>query len=463
MTPLWGTKNPSAPVGDKSGEGRRAARSLLSCTLCRVMGRLWRGMGGRRPQRRQHGLLGFTSHATCFSPALRRLQGEQPQARPTGFHESRDTSHETRLFIESRPSCRVGRQVMRDGGQARRIRGEMYEARENEWKGVFLNPETGITTYTESGFGSRFGIPHYSSVFVGKIRISPCRQSSAPEHCGNRDIGFMDVSSRRITSLGPQVSPSGGVKGERATNRETRPLTRREAQAGPGSKVFTKHKTRNTKHGFFSKHGFDGRSGRHGSGRVASRKTAARSLLSCAWWRGIGRLWRGMGGMERPEPLSAHRQHRQQGHSGFHETRDPRHGVSWARGASQREFPGFHETRNTRHETRPFFETRLLPPCGSTWVRNVRTTNSRHPDRCSCHAITVFMFTSVRHCSLKNISRSQCSITVRRFRSASRRAPFAAAPVSLRVAFAAAIARWTHAEKGQCTGSHQRGKLSLLR
>ena len=43
--------------------------------------------------------------------------------------------------------------------------------------------------------------------------------------------------------------------------------------------------------------------------------------------------------------------------SGIYETRDPRHGVSWARGASRREFRGFHETRSTRHETR-LFQTR---------------------------------------------------------------------------------------------------------
>ena len=39
-----------------------------------------------------------TNHETWFPLSLRRLQGEQPQARPTGFHESRDTRHETRLF-----------------------------------------------------------------------------------------------------------------------------------------------------------------------------------------------------------------------------------------------------------------------------------------------------------------------------------------------------------------------------
>ena len=58
------------------------------------------GMGGRRPPRRQHGLLGFhqprdTQHG--FSLFLRRLQGEQPQARPTGF--SRITSHGLYAFL----------------------------------------------------------------------------------------------------------------------------------------------------------------------------------------------------------------------------------------------------------------------------------------------------------------------------------------------------------------------------
>ena len=193
----------------------------------------------------------FTKHETRDPrPGYCQARGVS-QREFRGFHETRNTRHESRLFFESRLFCRVGRQVMREGGQARRIRGGMYEARENEWKGVYLNPETGITTYTESGFGSRFGIPHYSSVFVGKIRISPCRQSSASEHCGNRDIGFMDASRPRVTFPGPQVSPSGKVKGERATNRETQPLTRREEQAGPNSEVFTKHETRITKHGLF--------------------------------------------------------------------------------------------------------------------------------------------------------------------------------------------------------------------
>ena len=65
----------------------------------------------------------------------------------------------------------------------------------------------------------------------------------------------MDASRPRVTFPGPQVSPSGKVKGERVTNRETQPLTRREEQAGPNSEVFTKHETRIMKHGFFPTRG----------------------------------------------------------------------------------------------------------------------------------------------------------------------------------------------------------------
>ena len=97
------------------GKGPRAVRSLLSCALRSGMGRLcgaaWRGMGGRRPPRRQLGLLGFhqprdTQHGVSLS--LRRLQGEQPQARPTGF--SRITNHETRItafMLFSLLSCKL--------------------------------------------------------------------------------------------------------------------------------------------------------------------------------------------------------------------------------------------------------------------------------------------------------------------------------------------------------------------
>ena len=143
--------------------------------------------------------------------------------------------------------------------QVRRLQGGMYEARENVWKEVFLNPETRITTFSESRLGSRPGIPHNSSQFLGMIRIYPCCKSSAPAHCGNRGIDFMDVSRPRVTFPGLQVSPSGEVKGLRVTNRESRPFSRRRAKkkfvgsrsrSPRPSSFFTNHETRDTKHGF---------------------------------------------------------------------------------------------------------------------------------------------------------------------------------------------------------------------
>ncbi len=107
--PLWPFSSPWMRRAEKKRSERwlnqkpkSAARQLLSCALWCGMGRLWCGMGGRRLPFRQHGLLGFhqprdTQHG--FSLSLRRLQGEQPQPRPTGFHESRDTNHESRPFF----------------------------------------------------------------------------------------------------------------------------------------------------------------------------------------------------------------------------------------------------------------------------------------------------------------------------------------------------------------------------
>ena len=123
MTPLLGTNNPSAPVGDKSGGERRAARSLLSCALWSGMGRLWRGMGGMgRPEplsahrpHQQQGLSGFhetrdTRHETRLLPSTRRKPARIPRfSRNTAFLPSRQTAHARRR-------------------QARRLQGGRYEA-----------------------------------------------------------------------------------------------------------------------------------------------------------------------------------------------------------------------------------------------------------------------------------------------------------------------------------------------
>ena len=99
MTPLLGTKPPSAPVGDKSGGDRRAARSLLSCAL-------WRGMGRPEPlsahrPHQQQGLSGFhgsrdTNHAIWFFPVPPATSRRATPSPANGF--SRITRHETRIM-----------------------------------------------------------------------------------------------------------------------------------------------------------------------------------------------------------------------------------------------------------------------------------------------------------------------------------------------------------------------------
>ena len=111
MTPLLATKTPSEPAGNKSGGERRAARAAAfqvftkhetrdtNHGFCR--GAAWGGCGAAwaaavpRSATPPVGFSPATNHATCFPPALRRLQEEQLQARPTGF--SRITNHETRI------------------------------------------------------------------------------------------------------------------------------------------------------------------------------------------------------------------------------------------------------------------------------------------------------------------------------------------------------------------------------
>ncbi len=86
-------------------------------------GAAWRGMGGRRPPRRQHCLWGFhqprdTQHG--FSLFLRRLQGEQPRARSTGF--LRITRHESRITAFIRPPLPPSRCPRAVRRRSRRLR-----------------------------------------------------------------------------------------------------------------------------------------------------------------------------------------------------------------------------------------------------------------------------------------------------------------------------------------------------
>ena len=218
--PATPTRATASPTNGFSRNTRHETRitaftlfSLLSRALWRGIGRLWRGMGGRRPPHRQQACMIFTNHETRntqhFSPALRRLQGEQPQARPTGFHESRNTKHESRLFFRRITNlCRV-------------------------ITGFCLSN----TVFFES---LRFfcpTIPHNPSEFVGIRRIPTEPLSARSPRWQHGLLGFhQPLDTKHVFPL-----PSGDFN---------------ESNRKPGQRVFTKHETRNTNHGFFSNHGF---------------------------------------------------------------------------------------------------------------------------------------------------------------------------------------------------------------
>ncbi len=187
MTPLWGTKNPSAPVGDKSGGERRAGRAAAFQVFT-------------KPEIRdpKHGLYAF---------------------------------HESQLPYPRFPT-----------------------------------------------------ISHHFPRFPGISRPPPppppikCPRAvrlswSAARDCRPRPVAaFLRVAERHGAAMArhgrhgaPRAAvraPSAPATGPFGFSRNTRPETRdtaivwRAAQASANSEVFTKHETRNTNHGFFSKHGF---------------------------------------------------------------------------------------------------------------------------------------------------------------------------------------------------------------
>ena len=70
----------------------------------RGMGRLWRGMGGRRPPRRQHGLLGFhqprdTQHVFPLPSGDSKESNPKPDQQVFTKHETRNTNHGLYAFV----------------------------------------------------------------------------------------------------------------------------------------------------------------------------------------------------------------------------------------------------------------------------------------------------------------------------------------------------------------------------
>ncbi len=291
MTPLLGTKNPSAPVGDKSGGDRRAARSLLSCALWRGMGRLWRGMGGMgRPE---------------------PLSAQRPHQQQglSGFHKTRNTNHG---LYASLPT--VSRYFPRFPAISRPPHPpppiKCPRVVRLSWSAArTAAPRRPVAAFPRA-------VARYGAVMARHGR----RPSPAP---ATRPFLF---TRRQIFLLERTRPPNHGFHETRNTRHESRPLwpfgspwvhegwRHKKPPSGPlpppASHCFPVHHCSR----LFT-------IVRHCSPKnIVLRQfpRAARSLLSCALWRGMGRLWRGMGGRRPP--------HRQHGLSGFHETRDPRPG-----------------------------------------------------------------------------------------------------------------------------------------
>ena len=121
-----------------------------------------------------------------------------------------------------------------------------------------------------------------------------------------------------------------------------------------------------------------------------------------------------------------------------------------------------HETRDTKHgfslDTNHGLYRRAVRRGCDRFAQPTAAARAAAPVAQSLLSCSL-LFAIVRHCSLINIALSQCPRTVCSSRQSSRRASFAAAPVALRAAAVAAIARWTHPEKGQRSGSHEQGSF----
>ena len=264
-------------------------------------------------------------------------------------------------------------------------------------------------------------IPHLLALF--KDRSCPLLPTIA-RHCprlpAKKMLQAVVASQYGRGSRGPERVPRAAPRQPGCTVEQTnhepgsflaRAASRREFRG--------LHETRDTKYGFI----------RRGCTRDAQSETAAwnavhatRSLLSCALWRSMGRLWRGMGGMGgmgdpsrcfpvhdcsplftivrhcsrlfgivqqkilrlSQYPLSVltgngagkvftnhETEDKNHGLYAFHETRNTALPVHWpsdiSSGANQASQPWF--SRNTRHETRITAFYRVLRPSGGEKCR----------------------------------------------------------------------------------------------
>ena len=287
MTPLLGTKNSSAPVGDKSGGDRRAARSLLPCAA-------WGGYGAAWATRAAASLFTIVRHSSAKNIVLVQcplyVHTGNGACKVFTKHETRITAfmlftkHEIRPF-PAKPQTQAA-----------------VEQRPYHPRG-FWGHETRNTNH---GFFSPW-------VCKGRTIRNP-----RPDRRARRPVtAFLRVVVRHRASMARHGRPSSPAPATRpvgfspATKHETRfspslwPLQGEQPQARPTG--FTNHETRDTNHGLYAfhesrdtKHGMYRRSVRHGSESVTSRKTSARPPFPCARSRGLARYRAAMARHGRP-------------------------------------------------------------------------------------------------------------------------------------------------------------------
>ena len=280
------------------------------------------------PATRPVGFSPATRHATCFPPALRRLQAEQPQARPTGF--SRNTRH------ESRPLCFSSHDFPRFPGISR----------------YFPAPHP-------PGKGS-------ASRSVAAFLRVVARHGAAMARHGRRP------------SPAPATRPVGFAPAARLATRffPVPPATPRRATPSPAYGFFTNHETRNTNHGLYAfVAAFLRVVARHGAararhGRPSSPAPAARPIgfspatnhATC-----FPPALRRLQGEQPQAPANGfftnhETRDTKHGFYGFHQPRDTQHVFPLPSGDSKQSNPKpgqrvFHETRDTNHGLYAFLPT----------------------------------------------------------------------------------------------------------
>ena len=245
------------------------------------------------PATRPVGFSPATNHESGFPFPLRRLQGEQPQARPTGFHETRDTKHESLLFFavgargstirnprpDRRARCPVaaflrvmvrhGAAMVRHGrppspAPATRPVGFSPATRHAKW--FFPVPAATPRRATPSPTNRFSRITRHetriTAFFSPWARKGRTIRNPRPDRRARRPVAaFLRVVARLWSGMGGHRPPhTGNTACWVFTNQETRDTKHgfprpygdsKESNPKPDQQVFTKHETRDTKHGFY--------------------------------------------------------------------------------------------------------------------------------------------------------------------------------------------------------------------